>query len=57
VQSVYKIAENAGLALTTGRYFTPSGRMIQRPWDAAFDDYSLYSLREQTGTASTPPRS
>ena len=50
VQSVYKIAENAGLALTTGRYFTPSGRMIQRPWDAAFDDYSLYSLREQTGT-------
>jgi carboxyl-terminal processing protease len=35
--------------LTTGRYFTPSGRMIQRPWDAAFDDYSLYSLREQTG--------
>jgi carboxyl-terminal processing protease len=50
VQSVYKIAENAGLALTTGRYFTPSGRMIQRPWDAAFDDYSLYSLREQTGS-------
>jgi carboxyl-terminal processing protease len=50
VQSVYKIAEDAGLALTTGRYFTPSGRMIQRPWDAAFDDYSLYSLREQTGT-------
>jgi carboxyl-terminal processing protease len=50
VQSVYKIAENAGLALTTGRYFTPSGRMIQRPWDAAFDDYLLYSLREQTGT-------
>ena len=50
VQSVYKIAENAGLALTTGRYFTPSGRMIQRPWDAAFDDYLLYSLREQTGS-------
>ena len=50
VQSVYKIAEDAGLALTTGRYFTPSGRMIQRPWDAAFDDYSLYSLREQKGT-------
>ena len=50
VQSVYKIAENAGLALTTGRYFTPSGRMIQRPWDAAFDDYSLYSLREQKGS-------
>jgi carboxyl-terminal processing protease len=48
VQSVYRIAEGAGLALTTGRYFTPSGRMIQRPWDAAFDDYMLYTLREQT---------
>jgi carboxyl-terminal processing protease len=49
VQSVYKIAENAGLALTTGRYFTPSGRMIQRPWDNAFDEYLTYTLREQTG--------
>src|SRR5262249_41572200 len=29
VQSVYRISEGAGLALTTGRYFTPSGRMIQ----------------------------
>jgi carboxyl-terminal processing protease len=50
VQSVYKISENAGLALTTGRYFTPSGRMIQRPWDNAFDEYLTYTLREQTGT-------
>jgi carboxyl-terminal processing protease len=49
VQSVYKISEGAGLALTTGRYFTPSGRMIQRPWDNAFDEYLTYSLREQTG--------
>jgi carboxyl-terminal processing protease len=49
VQSVYKISENAGLALTTGRYFTPSGRMIQRPWDSAFDEYLTYTMREQTG--------
>ena len=48
VQSVYKISEGAGLALTTGRYFTPSGRMIQRPWDSAFDDYLTYTLRDQT---------
>ena len=47
VQSVYKISEGAGLALTTGRYFTPSGRMIQRPWDNAFDEYLTYTLREQ----------
>ena len=49
VQSVYNISEGAGLALTTGRYFTPSGRMIQRPWDNAFDEYLTYTLREQTG--------
>jgi len=48
VQSVYRISEGAGLALTTGRYFTPSGRMIQRPWDTAFDEYLTYTLREQT---------
>ncbi len=48
VQSVYRISEGAGLALTTGRYFTPSGRMIQRPWDSAFDEYLTYTLREQT---------
>jgi carboxyl-terminal processing protease len=48
VQSVYRISENAGLALTTGRYFTPSGRMIQRPWDNAFDEYLTYVLRDQS---------
>ena len=53
VQSVYTIGggrgpNGAGLALTTGRYYTPSGRMIQRPWDGAFDEYLTYSLRDQT---------
>ena len=48
VQSVYRIGGNAGLALTTGRYYTPSGRMIQRPWDGSFDEYLTYSLRDQT---------
>ena len=33
VQSVYRVSEGAGLALTTARYYTPSGRLIQRPWD------------------------
>src|SRR5215467_9766082 len=50
VQSVYKMSEGAGLALTTGRYFTPSCCMIQRPWDNAFDEYLTYTLRDQTGT-------
>jgi carboxyl-terminal processing protease len=52
VQSVYTIGSRtrdaAGLALTTGRYYTPSGRMIQRPWDGSFDEYLTYTLRDQT---------
>ena len=47
VQGVYTISEGAGVALTTGRYFTPSGRMIQRPWDGAFDEYQTYTYRDQ----------
>ena len=31
VQSVYRVSGGAGLALTTARYYTPSGRLIQRP--------------------------
>lgn len=49
VQSVYRISDGAGVAVTTGRYYTPSGRLIQRPWDGTFDEYLTYTLREQTG--------
>jgi carboxyl-terminal processing protease len=31
VESVIGLSESTGLALTTGQYFTPSGRSIQRP--------------------------
>lgn len=48
VQSVYRISNGAGLALTTGRYYTPSGRMIQRPWDGTFDEYLTYAQRDQS---------
>jgi carboxyl-terminal processing protease len=47
VQSVYRISGGAGLALTTAHYYTPSGRLIQRPWDASFDEYLSYSVRDQ----------
>jgi len=39
VQTVTPLAENTGLALTTARYYTPSGRLIQR-------DYKSVSLYE-----------
>jgi len=47
VQSIYRIAGGAGLALTTAHYYTPSDRLIQRPWDATFDEYLTYTLRDQ----------
>jgi carboxyl-terminal processing protease len=56
VQSVYRIqGVGAGLALTTGRYYTPSDRLIQRPWDGAFDEYLTYTLREQKGERQHSP--
>ncbi len=38
VQTVYPLAQTSGLALTTARYYTPSGRLIQR----SYDNVSLY---------------
>jgi carboxyl-terminal processing protease len=39
VQTVFPLSRGAGLILTTARYFTPSGRLIQR-------DYKHQSLRD-----------
>lgn len=40
VQTVYPLAENTGLALTTAKYYTPSGRLIQRDYSqGSFLDY------------------
>jgi len=47
VQSVYRVSQQAGAAITTARYYTPSGRLIQRPWDGTFDEYMTYRYREQ----------
>ena len=55
VQSVYPLSSGAGLAVTTGRYYTPQGRLIQRPWDGAFDEYLSYSVRDQNGPREHNP--
>jgi carboxyl-terminal processing protease len=40
VQSVYPLIENTGLLLTTAKYYTPSGRLIQRDYShSSFYDY------------------
>jgi carboxyl-terminal processing protease len=39
VQSVYELGGNSALALTTARYYTPSGRCIQRDYSNLADYY------------------
>jgi carboxyl-terminal processing protease len=55
VQSVYRVAQNAGASITTARYYTPSGRLIQRPWDGSFDEYMTYTLRDQDANRAHKP--
>ena len=40
VQTVYNLSYGAGLALTTAKYYTPSGRLIQRDYSSYFDYYT-----------------
>ncbi len=37
VQTVYTLSYGAGIALTTAKYYTPSGRLIQRDFTSWFD--------------------
>lgn len=47
VQTVYRLRSGTGLTLTTARYYTPSGRLIQRPYDdLGIYDY-IYARRKQ----------
>ena len=39
VQTIYPLGENKGLALTTGKYYTPSNRLIQRDFTDSFYEY------------------
>ena len=42
VQSVYTLQDGSGLTLTAGKYYTPSGRLIQRDYsNRSFYDYYL----------------
>lgn len=40
VQTVYSLSYGAGLALTTAKYYTPSGRLIQRDYSSYYDYYA-----------------
>ncbi len=50
VQTVFTVAENTGLALTTYHYYTPSGRLIQRNYDGV-SLYDYYYVRHDAKAA------
>jgi carboxyl-terminal processing protease len=51
VQTVYPLSENTGLALTTAKYYTPSGRLIQRDYNgiSLYDYYYNNRDNEDAG--------
>lgn len=50
VQSAFDLPDGSALLLTTSRYQTPSGRLIQRPF-RGIDTYSYFLGRNQNGQA------
>jgi carboxyl-terminal processing protease len=49
VQSVYPLDNDTGMALTTAKYYTPSGRLIQRDYSGS--NFEYYYMEE----SNTPP--
>lgn len=42
VQTVYNLSYGSGVALTTAKYYTPSGRLIQRDYSSYYDYYTHF---------------
>jgi carboxyl-terminal processing protease len=58
VQTVYRLRWGTGLTLTTGKYFTPNGRSIQRPYDdvGAYDYFYSPSSGAAGGGSIAKPQ-
>ncbi len=52
VQTIYTLGDRKGLALTTGRYYTPSDRLIQRDYSGGFYDY-YYNRKDNDDSKKT----
>ena len=58
VQTVYSLSYGAGLALTTAKYYTPSGRLIQRDYHSFYDYYARTDVEpagEGPNAKKSPP--
>jgi len=52
VQTVFPLSGDTGLALTTAKYYTPSGRLIQRDWTGV-SLYDYYYAHEEEDNPNT----
>ncbi len=56
VQQQYELIDNSNIRVTISRYLTPSGRLIQKPFDGSSEDYA-YEIYHRTSDASVDANS
>lgn len=57
VQTVFQLSDGSGLTLTTGKYYTPSGRLIQRDYsNQSFYEYIFRRSQKENGDRTDEKR-
>ncbi len=51
VQQQYELIDESNIRVTISRYYTPSGRLIQKPFDGSTEDY-VFEIRHRTSDAT-----
>lgn len=54
VQTIFPVTDGTGLTLTTAKYYTPSGRLIQRDYDGV-SRYNYYLKRDDKSSNPNKP--
>jgi carboxyl-terminal processing protease len=55
VQQQYELIDGSNIRVTISRYLTPSGRLIQKPFDGSSEDYA-FEIRHRSTDASMDAR-
>lgn len=55
VQTVYNLSYGTGIALTTAKYYTPAGRLIQRDYTSYYDYYTHFRHGDGEGEDDETP--